>query len=641
MIQKPVDWGESVYNDTQEVTNAAALPATWIESVIYVTLDDNKLFRWDWAAYVEVSSSVSLSAADIKSLYESVADRVVVDTAGNILWGAWDINTIYVASDIGFIYMWTIASGFIQINEDNNNVSAYADFASLPVTWANNVVYITIDTANLYTWDWAAYKAVWGTTAVAKNTFHYDNINKTVEDISWINVLQENANTLHMDANYIYVWKNNASRDIARYDLDWTNELILTNAPAQGNAFWPMVSDWTYLYFRNATTDFVRKIAIDWSDGLTSTQVWAVKFTHELFLIGTTLYAASNVAWITKIETNWTWQLTISASLTYSMVIVWSTIYFRKSDWKIYSVWTNWTWETLFLDTYVDDKGQSIMSDWTYLYYSKWASWLWKYPIAWGSEEQIYSQNIYYTTIYLYWDTIVVNKTYNRDWVVFINKDTWIVTNIWGEWFFYYWFNWTWDILLYPANSNYDFFLLNIDNPVWYSYSDSLYESQVIENNSQKIAIKAYNNLPIGTSFDFEIANLKESWIIVPQWEVNDICCGRFTDFSWTHDFTTELTVWQTATLSNWNTSEDIIITLINVNRFNFTPDVFCCTGWIEVSALVANFTAIPTVSLNWSTEIDLDTVFWTTTNDLYYKINLASTDNLKAPMVNIVEILK
>ena len=39
-----------------EVANYAALPATGSISVIYVTLDDNKLYRWTGSTYVELSA---------------------------------------------------------------------------------------------------------------------------------------------------------------------------------------------------------------------------------------------------------------------------------------------------------------------------------------------------------------------------------------------------------------------------------------------------------------------------------------------------------------------------------------------------------------------------------------------------------
>lgn len=48
----------SYVDDVLEVANAAALPGTGVTGVIYVTLDDNKTFRWSGSAYVEVSPSI-------------------------------------------------------------------------------------------------------------------------------------------------------------------------------------------------------------------------------------------------------------------------------------------------------------------------------------------------------------------------------------------------------------------------------------------------------------------------------------------------------------------------------------------------------------------------------------------------------
>jgi hypothetical protein len=45
-----------VGKDVIEVVNFAALPVTGSTSVVYVTLDDNKLYRWTGSVYVEVSA---------------------------------------------------------------------------------------------------------------------------------------------------------------------------------------------------------------------------------------------------------------------------------------------------------------------------------------------------------------------------------------------------------------------------------------------------------------------------------------------------------------------------------------------------------------------------------------------------------
>lgn len=44
-------------DDVLEYANFAALPATGVAGVIYVTLNDNKTFRWGGSAYAEISAS--------------------------------------------------------------------------------------------------------------------------------------------------------------------------------------------------------------------------------------------------------------------------------------------------------------------------------------------------------------------------------------------------------------------------------------------------------------------------------------------------------------------------------------------------------------------------------------------------------
>jgi hypothetical protein len=50
----------SFVDDVVEAANFAALPGTGTTGKIYVTLDDNKTYRWSGSAYVEISSSLAL-----------------------------------------------------------------------------------------------------------------------------------------------------------------------------------------------------------------------------------------------------------------------------------------------------------------------------------------------------------------------------------------------------------------------------------------------------------------------------------------------------------------------------------------------------------------------------------------------------
>lgn len=88
----------SYVDDVIEAANFAALPAEGEGGKIYVTLDDNKTFRWGGSAYAEISASIALgetagtayegskgakNAADIADLQADKADKVSSAIAGN------------------------------------------------------------------------------------------------------------------------------------------------------------------------------------------------------------------------------------------------------------------------------------------------------------------------------------------------------------------------------------------------------------------------------------------------------------------------------------------------------------------------------------------------------------------------------
>lgn len=85
-------------DDVIEAANYAALPATGEGGKIYVTLDDNKTYRWGGSTYVVISDTIALgetagtayegykgaaNAAAIASLQTDKADKVESATNGN------------------------------------------------------------------------------------------------------------------------------------------------------------------------------------------------------------------------------------------------------------------------------------------------------------------------------------------------------------------------------------------------------------------------------------------------------------------------------------------------------------------------------------------------------------------------------
>lgn len=68
----------SFVDDVIEVANYAALPATGEAGKIYVTLDDNKTYRWGGTAYVEVSASIALGETQ-GTAYEGSKGKALKD----------------------------------------------------------------------------------------------------------------------------------------------------------------------------------------------------------------------------------------------------------------------------------------------------------------------------------------------------------------------------------------------------------------------------------------------------------------------------------------------------------------------------------------------------------------------------------
>lgn len=68
----------SFVDDVIEAANFAALPATGEAGKIYVTLDDNKTYRWGGSAYVEISASIALGETQ-GTAYEGSKGKALKD----------------------------------------------------------------------------------------------------------------------------------------------------------------------------------------------------------------------------------------------------------------------------------------------------------------------------------------------------------------------------------------------------------------------------------------------------------------------------------------------------------------------------------------------------------------------------------
>ena len=84
---KIFDFGGGGTQEFIEVANYAALPVTGSTSIIYVTLDTNKLYRWSGSTYVEISPmEVPTLASVLDTDNESGANDIVFDATQGLLF---------------------------------------------------------------------------------------------------------------------------------------------------------------------------------------------------------------------------------------------------------------------------------------------------------------------------------------------------------------------------------------------------------------------------------------------------------------------------------------------------------------------------------------------------------------------------
>jgi len=84
---KVFDFGGGGTQEFIEVANYAALPATGSASIIYVTLDTNKLYRWSGSTYVEISPmEVPTLASVLDTDNESGANDISFDATQGLLF---------------------------------------------------------------------------------------------------------------------------------------------------------------------------------------------------------------------------------------------------------------------------------------------------------------------------------------------------------------------------------------------------------------------------------------------------------------------------------------------------------------------------------------------------------------------------
>jgi len=134
----------SYVDDIIEVADFASLPVTGETGKIYITLDNNKQYRWSGTVYVELNPAVSS--------IESYANLATFPATGQA-------DVVYIAEDTNIIYRWN-GSAYVELAASGGGVEQYADLASFPAVGDPVILYVAQDSDFTYVWDGSAYQLV-------------------------------------------------------------------------------------------------------------------------------------------------------------------------------------------------------------------------------------------------------------------------------------------------------------------------------------------------------------------------------------------------------------------------------------------------------------------------------------------------
>ena len=175
-------------DDIIEVADyASLLLLTGETGKIYITLDDNKQYRWSGSTWVELNpaqSSVEIYADRATFPATGQADIIYIaedtnqiyrysgapnyDELGNVLFlategdlsGEEDLGILYVTEDTNLLYRWDGSAHVLvggQSSGGSGGTEAYADISLFPTVGKKDIVYIAEDTEKIYRWDGAGY----------------------------------------------------------------------------------------------------------------------------------------------------------------------------------------------------------------------------------------------------------------------------------------------------------------------------------------------------------------------------------------------------------------------------------------------------------------------------------------------------
>lgn len=451
--------------------------------------------------------------------------------------------------------------------------------------------------------------------------FNYNDINFKLNDKLWLITNINNNNlimNLYTNWNYIF-FVDLTDNKMYRSDMDWSNIIKISDG------IWTQLnSDLNYLYYRNLSWS-LHKMDFDWNN-----DIELIANCYDYILHNDKIFYNNwNDLWyLYSINKDWTWnEKIIEEQLSY-LKTDWNFLFhISMLDWCLYRINFDWTGNIKITDGPI---GTNFIPYYPFVYYAKESSNLYRHNLY--IEEEIY--NWFFSNFTIDNNNIYLSNNnlfkINKDWTNPVTLLKNYATDMYSIWDYIYYYN---NGIKKVTKEN-NIFTLN----------DDLYQSDIIENDSNLIYIKLTQSLPFDTDYVFSLSNDFSDNIILPEWDINTDVILWGIIMNPNYNFNDLLSIWDEIILyKQWLKDLTVIVTNIMwsklmVNDFNIGDVYDQC--WIKTE--INNYEIIPNNLLNGKHKINLENIFWLTTNKLKYKIKLVSNiDNTKTPKIWTVEILK
>jgi len=679
-------------NSNTDLVSLKVLDSNWIgtsydilEAIDYATQNNIKVlnmsFGWAWFTTNNPICEAITSARNNWTI---------------IITSAWNNNSELTntipASCNDTITVWAIDTQDNKASFSNywSKVSIYAPWVDIYTTWLNNT-YQTVNGTSFstafVTWLVAKELAYNGSISYVdlisniKNNYglvsSFANTTETstwtLTNWTWL-VNTESVFTRFSDFKYLfntddYIYFNDMSNSGFVYKIKNDNSVFTSNLPYLKNDFYRIedysqdnFNSWEYITY----ADFIKhyESILYKNDNIDNTKfsvqsIWlwkyniSHKFNHiswikisnniwsKLITDNDYVYYINYLDWnkIYKVSKNWNSETKLNDTDTLNLIDTNNYIFYtNRSDWnKIYRMLKDWSWKTKLNDA----SRCNLVSDLNYMYYGNSSDWNSVYKITpdltWKTK--LNSNNVCYLSLdsnFVYYrngsDWGKLYKT-AKDWTsqTKLNNNSSVYSLIDNN-YVYYINAWDWDSIYRVSKDWYwdtkltdrSRYITMDNNYIYYTNRSEWYKIyKMLKDWSWKIKLEDSPAWAI---------TVDNGYVYYSNYSNQGIYKINLTNPQW---FTMDDWFYMSPEISAWK-----ILKFLEINVNSIVPtwtnyDFYLSNGY-------SNFVKIDNSKLDWNTSLDLNSLFWSTTDKLYYYIQLTwdPSDTTKTPIINSVEFI-